>query len=81
MLTNTDIVRKVKGAFLPMRCEVRLGSDDDTLWFRVLDYDRGVKLMPVTLELTRHEAQLDSALRQVHSRLRQKGYLSAAGNA
>jgi hypothetical protein len=73
MLTNYDIVRKVKGAFLPMRCAVEVRDQLSQLRLMVLDHNGGVFKMPtVVLNNLRDERELERALRKVKANFKRQ---------
>ena len=73
MLTNEQIVRKVRGALLPFRC--RIWDGDGRLRLKVFNHHRaGVVEIPTPLRRMRDERQLGFILRQVRDQLQGQGY-------
>ena len=78
MLTHTDVIRKVKGAFLPLRCavEVEDGASTNTqsiLHLKVMSPEGVFRMPKITLGNLRDESELDFALHRARLRLLRQG--------
>lgn len=76
MLTNDEIVARVRSAFSPLRCAAEIRDHNAKLRFRVFDdKDNGIFRMPaIMLNEIRDEKQLEQVLQGVRSRLLGKGF-------
>ena len=78
--SHTDLVRKVKGAFLPLRCAVEVedgaaANAPSILRLRVMNPGKRAFTMPkITLGNLREERELDFALGLARRELQRRGY-------
>lgn len=65
MLSNRDVVNKVRGAFLPFRCVPQIYRYDQKLRFRVLKHDgTSYAISGILLQKIREEHMLDKLLQE-----------------
>ncbi len=67
MLSDKDIVKKVRGAVLPFRCAVHLGGYASNLRFKVFNHQRAkvIEIPEIPLRRMRDERQLGFVLEKV----------------
>ncbi|MDX2028265.1 MAG: hypothetical protein SFW62_06490 [Alphaproteobacteria bacterium] len=74
MLARRDILKKVKGAFLPFRCAVQIGDYTSKLRFQVFDHNGIIEISRIPLRQAQNERQLRSTLERIRYRLEDEGY-------
>lgn len=74
MLSQRDILRTVKGAFLPFRCSIHMGDYSAKLRFKVFDHNGIIEISRIPLKQAQTEGQLKSTLERIRYRLEDRGY-------
>jgi hypothetical protein len=76
MLTLKDIDRRIRGAFLPFRCAVEVGSWDAKMHVQVFDHSRNriLEISRLPVDRARDEGYLNGLLSQLRHRVQESGY-------
>jgi len=76
MLTRKQINQKIRGAFLPFRCDVQFADYDAKLHFKVFDHSRNgiVEMSSIPVRQVQDERSLWDILSHVRQVVEDKGY-------
>lgn len=76
MLTLKDIDRQIRGAFLPFRCAVEVGSWNARVRFQVFDHSRNriLEISSLPVDRVKDEGYLNGLLSQLRHRVQESGY-------
>jgi hypothetical protein len=76
MLTAKQIDRRIRGAFLPFRCDVMFESFNARLRFMVFDHNRNqiLEISRLPAQQVQDEGYLNSLLSRLRYRVQESGY-------